>query len=413
MINSHDLKGGAARAAYRLHRGLLDNGVESNILVATKSSDDANVIGPASKLAKLYEMLKIEIEPWALKNLRGGATRYFSPAWFRHTRLNKTLAITDPDIVHLHWPCASMLTVAQLSCISQPMVWTLHDMWPFTGGCHYSEGCDNYKVECGKCPQLNRNGNHDLSRSIWEKKSTVYKDLDLRIVAPSQWMASCARESSLLKGKNIEVIPNGIDLKVFKPVDQRMAREILGLPKEKKLILFGAMNATSDSRKGYQFLLEGLQSMEGMVDVELVVFGASEPKTPPELNLPIRYVGQIYDEVSLAVLYSSVDVMVVPSTQDNLPNTVVEALACGTPCVGFRIGGLVDLIEHKKSGYLADSFDVFDLVEGIRWCIEQNDGSLSREARLKAERDYDINQTAMKYAALYNKLRPVRSLERT
>jgi glycosyltransferase involved in cell wall biosynthesis len=231
----------------------------------------------------------------------------------------------------------------------------------------------------------------------------------MTVIAPSRWMATLARESALLRRCRIETIPNGIDTAVFKPIDRRIAREILNLPLDRRLVLFGAMRATSDRRKGFEYLKAALDRIAvGPLRhvVELVVFGATAPRSPERFGLKTHYVGQINDEVALALLYASADAFVAPSRQDNLPNTVMEALACGTPCVAFRVGGLPDMIVDRENGYLAEPFVADDLAAGIIWLLEDEDRALrlSTNARETAVASFRLDQQAAATAALYRSL---------
>ena len=278
-------------------------------------------------------------------------------------------------------------------------------MWAFTGGCHYNEGCERYVEACSNCPQLNRSGKNDLSRSVLRRKKKAWGKLDITIVTPSNWLAECAKKSSLFKGWRIEVIHNGLNLNLFKPINKSTAREIWDLPPNKKLILFGAMSATSDHKKGFDLLYEGLKQLAVKYSdkAELIVFGSSKPENPPDFGLPVHYLGRLHDDVSLSLLYAAADVMVTPSRQDNLPNTVVESLACGTPVVAFDIGGMPDMIEHQINGYLSKLFDVSDLTVGINWVLsdENRHKELCLKARGKAVACFDIKKIAKQYAELY------------
>ncbi len=222
-------------------------------------------------------------------------------------------------------------------------------MWAFTGGCHCSNNCDRFQQDCGNCPQLNRMGENDLSRSILRRKKEAWNGLDITIVTPSNWLAECAKESSLFKNWRIEIIYNGLDLNLFKPINKITACEIWNLPINKKLILFGAMSATSDYNKGFDLLYKGLKQLavKWSGKAELVVFGAGEPENTPDFGLPVHYLGRLHDDVSLALLYSAADVMVVPSRQEAFGQTASESLTCGTPVVSFGSTGLLDIVDNK------------------------------------------------------------------
>ncbi len=407
-VNTFDISGGAARVAYRIHKGLQGIGIDSKMLVQTKLSDDKTVIGPGTKVKKGLALLRPTLDS-TFKNLfSGGSKTIFSSAWLPFSGIPSQIKFISPDIVHLHWICGGMLRIEELQQINKPIIWTLHDMWAFTGGCHYSDDCDRFQQDCGNCPQLNRSAKNDLSRSVLNRKKEVWNKLDITIATPSKWLAECAKESSLFKGWRIEVIQYCLNFNLFKPIDKTIACKIWNLPINKKLILFGAMKATSDHRKGFDLLYEGLKQLHAKWSgkAELVVFGASEPESPPDFGLPVHYLGHLHDDVSIALLYAAADVMVTPSRQDNLPNTVVESLACGIPVVAFDIGGMPDMIDHQINGYLAKPFDTSDLAVGINWVLsdENRHKELCINAREKAVACFDIETIARQYAELYREI---------
>ncbi|MBW2741769.1 MAG: glycosyltransferase, partial [Deltaproteobacteria bacterium] len=317
QVNTSDISGGAARAAYRIHKGLQGSGINSKMLVQSKLSDDKTVIGPDNKMKKGFAKLRPTLDSAVKKFFSGSSKTIFSSAWLPFSGIPSRIKSIAPDIIHLHWICGGMLRIEELKQINKPIVWTLHDMWAFTGGCHYSDDCDRFQQDCGNCPQLNRSVKNDLSWSALRRKKKAWSGLDITIVTPSRWLAECAKKSSLFKNRRVEVIHNGLDLNLFKPIAKTTARKIWDLPIDKKLILFGAMSATSDHRKGFDLLYEGLKQLSAQWSdkAELVVFGSSEPKNPPDFGLPVHYLGRLHDDVSLALLYAAADVMVVPSRQ--------------------------------------------------------------------------------------------------
>ena len=306
-VNTHDISGGAARAVYRIHKGLQEIGISSKMLVQSKTSDDKSVIGPGNKLKRGLVPLRPILDSAYKQLFSGGSKTIFSPAWLPFSGIPSQTDSISPDIVHLHWICEGMLRIEQLKRFNKPIVWTLHDMWPFTGGCHYSNGCELFKQACGNCPQLNRSSKNDLSRSVLTRKKKAWSELDITIVTPSNWLAGCAKESSLFSGRRIEVIHNGLNLDLFKPINKTTARKIWNLPNSKKLILFGAMRAASDHRKGFDLLYKSLKQLTAKWSgkAELVVFGSSEPENPPDFGLPVHYLGQLHDDVSFSFLYSA------------------------------------------------------------------------------------------------------------
>lgn len=408
IVNTSDLEGGAARAAYRIHKGLQEIGISSKMLVQFKTSDDKAVIGPGNKLKRGLALLRPTFDSAFKKLFSGGSKTIFSPAWLPFSGILSQINSISPDIVHLHWICGAMLRIEELKRINKPILWTLHDMWSFTGGCHYNDGCERFRQACGNCPQLDRNGKNDLSRSVLRRKKKAWSKLNITIVTPSTWLAECAKESSLFSGRRMEVIPNGLNLDLFKPINKTTAREIWDLPNNKKLFLFGGMSAVSDHRKGFDLLYEGLKQLSAKWSdkAELIVFGASEPENSPDFGLPVHYLGRLHDDVSLALLYSAADVMVTPSRQEAFGQTASESLACGTPVVAFGATGLLDIVDHKINGYLAKPFDTSDLAAGIDWVLsdDKRHKNLCIKAREKAVACFDIKKVAGQYAELYGEV---------
>ncbi|BAY42991.1 group 1 glycosyl transferase [Scytonema sp. HK-05] len=404
-ISTSDTNGGAARATYRLHKGLQNINVNSQMLVQEKYSDDTTVLAPKIRLSQGIARAKLTFDVLPLKLYSQRDKTTFSLQWLPDGVIPKVTQI-DPDIINLHWMSGGFIQIETIAKLPRPLVWTLHDMWAFTGGCHYSGECDRYTKSCGTCPLLKSSKDWDLSRWVWQRKAKAWRDLNLTIVTPSSWLAKCASSSSLFRDSRIEVIPNGIDTQSYKPINQYVAREILNLPQDKQLILFGSLQTTSEQRKGFHFLQPALQelSKSGWKDrLELVIFGVSKLESPPDFGLKANYLGTFNDDLSLALIYSAADVLVLPSIQDNLPNMVMEAIACGTPCVAFKIGGMPDMIEHHKNGYLAQPFHVEDLAQGIAWVLENPDRyqKLSHRAREKAEKEFTLEIQVLRYLDIY------------
>ena len=404
-VNTHDSQGGAARAAYRLHRALLAENIDSKMLVQKKASDDHTVIVPTSKLEKGINLLRPTLDNLPLQQYKNRTQSLFSPAWLPFSQIPKKIAQINPDIVHLHWIAGAMMSVKDLAKIEKPIVWSLHDMWAFTGGEHYDEYQQHYLEKCGSSKVLNSEKDNDLSRKGWERKRQVYTQIeDMTIVGLSHWMYQAAKNSSLLKNKKHIQLPNPINTATFEPFNKAEARRLLNLPLDKKLILFGAMNATSDPRKGFNYLFEALNKTS-LENTELVIFGSSQPTTLLSFKQPVHYLGQLHDDVSLRVLYSAADVMVVPSLQENLSNAIMESLSCGTPVVAFDVGGNSDMIEHQKNGYLAQPFDTDDLAKGIEWVLNAPDyQQLCDNARDKVLTHFDSHLVAKQYIALYKEI---------
>ena len=413
-INTNDIDGGAARAAYRIHHGLIANGYMSEMLVQNKNSDDYTVMKTEKNKG---EKLINRIIPFADNAIKRVYPKHLNVPWsvnfFNNSKTLDFIRKDEYDIVHLHWINNAFLSVSDISKINKPIVWTLHDTWAFTGGCHYFGECSKYMNQCEKCNQLNSKTNYDLSSFLFKKKYASYEKSDITIVTPSKWLAGCARQSFLLKNQRIEVIPNGIDLNVYKKISKEIARNILNIDNDALVIMFGAMSSTSDQRKGYIYLKEALQKLKYRFEreklnkkIRIVIFGASKKQYEDNLGYPVTYTGHISDDITLSLLYNCADVFVAPSKEDNLPNTIVESLACGTPCVAFDIGGMPDMIDHKENGYLAKHYDADDLASGIAYVLEDKDRwmILSEKACKKAQGKFDINMVADQYKNLYEEI---------
>lgn len=401
-----DRSGGAARAANRLHRGLRSIDVDSRMLVQVKTGNDDSVIGNSGKTASTIASIRLLVDQLPVmphwRKLQGVFAPALLPgnAWRRANRQNA-------DIIHLHWITKAFMGINDIPRLNAPIVWTLHDMWPFTGGCHYDMECGRYITGCGKCPVLGSSSPDDLSAQLLSRKRKAWRELNLTIACPSKWLADCAQKSELLHDFRTEVIPNGIDLDRFRPSPKTEARMALSINPDKKIVLFGAMSPTDDSRKGFAQLQAALQILaRKTIDVSLVIFGAPQPDTSPEDILPTQYTGKLESDQELAYLYSAANVFVAPSAQDNLPNTIMEALACGTPCVAFRVGGIPDMIDHKNNGYLAAPGDSADLARGIDWVLEDTHrwNQLSENARSTAVENYNLANIAGKYKNLYSEI---------
>ena len=408
LLNTAESQGGAAIATRRLHLGLRAIGVDSRMLVQARNSDDAHVIGPRTKAQKAVAFFRPYVEQVPVKCYPRRNKGQFTPAWLPE-HLASDVARLDPEIVHLFWVGGGFLRLESLRDFKRPIVWTLHDMWPFTGGCHYDEGCGKFRQSCGSCPVLHSERERDLSRSIWERKRNAWQGVPITMVASCHWMADLARASALFRDQRIEVIPNGLDTDRYKPIDTKVAREAYNLPQDKQLILLSAHGATSDKRKGNQYLTQALEQLAYAgreARVELVIIGASAPQPPPAGGIKVHYMGYMQDEISQVLLYSAADVLVAPSIQENLSNTVMESLACGTPVVAFDVGGMPDMIEHEKCGYLAKPFEAADLARGISWVLEDRErhALLSRNARHKVVENFALHKIARRYLELYESI---------
>ncbi|VGO15605.1 D-inositol 3-phosphate glycosyltransferase [Pontiella desulfatans] len=401
-LTIYDIKGGASRAGYRICSALRATGVDSRMGVMRKLGSDSFVHGatgfPKSQLALLW-MATTRI-PLMAHPKRAPMPMYsfdsmpgFPFAW---------PSGFDPDIIHLHWINNGFLNTRQLEGFGKPVVWTVHDMWPMTGGCHYSGECKKFSAACGTCEQLGSTKVEDAAFRQQQRKARHYSMVNMGIVCPSKWMASCADRSLAFAGKPVHVVKNPIDTTVFVGQSKAVARSRLGLPLDKKLVLFSSMRGHVNRIKGLHLLKPALQELASRnQDVHLVVVGADKTDGQEDLPFPIHYTGYISSEEEMASYYAAADVFVAPSLQDNLPNTVMESLSCATPAVAFNIGGMPDMIAHRESGYLATPFDVGDLATGIEWCLGNNpDNCLGNVGRRFAE-GCTPSVIAAKYMQIY------------
>jgi len=404
--------GGAARAAVRLHAALRAHGVDSHVRVRFGAGEwgsepaDPPVLRPFARMLRRLDRLPLD-----LAGVHPAAP--FTPAVVPGVVASRVRALA-PDVVHLHWIADGLLSIEALAALPRPIVWTLHDSWAFTGGCHVPQACTRYRERCGRCPQLASSRDDDLSRRIWERKRRHWSGLPLTLVTPSRWLAACASASSLLAGFRMTVIPNGLDLERFRPRDRDACRARLGLPRDRRIVLTGGHHVLGDPNKGLDLLWDAwrrLAGTEAARDVECVVLGAPPGAPLPATGIPARSAGIVTDEDELAAWYAAADVFVAPSRLENLPSMVMEALACGVPCAAFDAGGVPDLIAHRTTGWLAPPYDTAELARGLAWLLE--DAPRRREfganGRRHAEAEYDERRVAQRYADLYAELAPARA----
>lgn len=405
IISTSDIRGGAARAAYRLHQSLLAEKIDSQMLVRTKSSDDFTVQSETGAILKGFNMLRSTLDSLPVLGYKKRSKTLFSPAWFGFSSLVDKINSLNPDIVHLNWIAGGMMRIEDISKIKAPIVWSLHDMWAFTGGCHYDEHCKGYKSVCGNCKVLKSNRRHDLSSNVHKRKLKSYAKIkNLTVIGSSQWISRCASESTLFKNRKIVTLPNCLDTKLFKNLDKNLVRDIFQIPKGKKVILFGAMNSLSDPRKGAKELFEAINLLK-VKDTIFVIAGSSQPKQPLDLKYPTYFIPPLHDEVSLPLMYNVADVMIVPSLQENLANSVVESLSCTVPVVAFDIGGNGNMIDHKKNGYLAKAGDSMDMAQGIEWVLNNKKyDEIALNAREKALNVFDGKLVSVQHIGLYEQI---------
>jgi glycosyltransferase involved in cell wall biosynthesis len=397
LLNTYP-HGGAGVACRRLAQALPTAGVEAHML----TRDEVGKQWPF--YAERLSFLPYEKD----KSVRFS----FSPANFG-TDLRSNKVVQQADIIHLHWinqGFLSLQNIAQLASLGKPMVWTLHDMWAFTGGCHYSGDCRHFKRGCGDCPYLRKPGPADLSNRIFRQKQRYFPK-NIQFVTCSGWLAGLARESALLHDYPVTDIPNPIDTAVFAPVTdagRQAYRQALGVPPGTWLLLFVAMKI-SETRKGFHLLkksLEHLKATNPELALHIMVLGKSDPKALSALPYPVHALGLVQDVDTLTKAYGAADVFAIPSLEDNLPNTVMEALACGVPVVGFQTGGIPEMVQSGDQGFLAAQGDTEAFANGILNVLEGTvpHSAFRLSARRKATEQYAHSVVAGRYKALYEQV---------
>jgi len=399
-INTTDITGGAGIAAFRLHTALREARQESFMLVQNKKSENSFVYKSSS--IPYINRIRAELDNiplrFALKN-----TDIFSVSNLQDS-INKKIQKIKPDIIHLHWIAGGYIKTESLLKFNIPIIWSLHDMVPFTGGCHYDNNCGNYKLNCKSCPMLKTNSK--LAHNTYNRKLKTYEQINnLYINGLSKWLYNCAKESSLFSNKKVFNIPNCIDTNKFYPINKIIAKKELGIDINKKNILFGAVAATADKRKGFDLLKDALGKMKVKNNKIFNVFGSKQRINTDKAKLNFNYLGHISNKSLLRTVYSAADVIVVPSRQENLSNVVLEALACGTPAVAFNIGGMTDMIKHKQNGYLAKPFNTEDLKTGIEWIINNKNYNIISENAINTIKFKFENSVVVKqYIEVYNNI---------
>jgi glycosyltransferase involved in cell wall biosynthesis len=403
-ITYTDQFSGAGIAAIRLHRALLDAGVDSTMAVMAKRSDLEDVV----PLGTMPTFAACAVRQFLSKQLLRAAgcikgetlsTNLFPSG------LHRVINRIAPDLVHLHWIGGETIQIEEIARIEAPIVWTLHDEWPAIGMEHYRTFPDRRGVPPVASPRRSWLFRR-MDSYVRARKQICWQKAKPSFVAPSRWLTALAQQELPSGLRPVRTIPNTVPLDIFRPISKSEARYKLGLPAEARLIAFGAINSTGDSRKGYAVLRAALKLFAerlGENSATLLLFGNRMGHEEAIEGLPCRFYGVTNDTSQLALLYAAADVFVCPSLQENLPNTVAEALSCGTPCVGFAIGGLPDLIDHGRNGYLARPFDAADLALGIETVVAMPDSARVR-ARAKAEMLLDGKQVAASYLQLYREI---------
>lgn len=415
IVNTSERTGGAAVAANRLMKALNNNGVKAKMLVRDKERPRAGALAGMTDSLTVSELPRSPLLRWHF--LWERFVIFCHLHFSRHRLFDVDIANTgtditslrefeEADIIHLHWINQGMLSLKVIRKIlrsGKPVVWTMHDIWPATAICHLTLGCRNFTTACRQCRLLPGGGSsNDLASVIWNRKKRMVEDENIYYVACSRWLESEAKKSALLKGQKITSIPNPIDTHIYNRYNKQEARQRLGLPLDKKLILFASQRVTNEN-KGMKYLIEACQQLTDLKQLGVVILGGHAEEVVEHLPLEAYPLGYVNDEHRIVDVYNAVDVFVLPSLSENLPNTIMEAMACGVPCVGFKVGGIPEEIDHRRNGYVAEYRNAEDLAKGIRWILTEADGEeLSRNAVHKVAQNYSQQSVAMKYIDVYH-----------
>ncbi len=398
-------------AANRLMEALNNNGVKAKMLVRDKETNSITVVGLPQGTATRWHFLW---ERWCIFRHLRFSRRHLFEVDIANTGsdITKLQEFREADVIHLNWINQGMLSLSGVGKIldsGKPVVWTMHDLWPATGICHYARTCQAFRTGCRNCPLLPGGGSaNDLSARIWRRKQELYRRGSIFFVACSKWLCDQAKHSALFVGQRVESVPNAIDTRVFCRKDRHEARLQAGLPAERRIILFVSQRVT-DERKGSSYFIDAIDKLveqhpEMKADTGVAILGGHSEEIASRLALPAYALGYVNDEKRIVSVYNAANVFVLPSLEDNLPNTIMEAMACGVPCVGFNVGGIPEEIDHRLNGYIAEYKNSADLAQGIHWVLDEADGaSLSRAAVNKVLKNYSQRNVALRYIDIYHR----------
>lgn len=416
IVNTSENTGGAAVASHRLMEALNNNGIKAKMLVCDKQSDCITVADMRSKLLRQWYFVW---ERWCIFFRLHFSKEHLwdidtASAGFDITKLPE---FKEADIIHLAWINQGMLSLKSIRKIiesGKPVVWTMHDLWCATGICHYARDCKNFISHCGNCALLPGGGSdNDLSAKVWKRKKKLYSFANIYFVSCSKWLENEAKNSGLFVGKYITNIPNPIDIHVFCPSNRQEARHNIGLPIDKKLILFVSQDVSKE-RKGMSYFVNAINELvdshpEVKENTCVVVLGGHSDEVTDKIPLPSYSLGYVSDSKRIVDVYNAVDIYVSPSLEDNLPNTIMEAMACGVPCVGFDTGGIPEMIDHKDNGYVAEYRNAADMSKGIYWILRESDYSeLSKACVQKVIKNYSEHAVSKRYIEVYQKVKSLK-----
>ena len=416
IVNTSERTGGAAVAANRLMEALNNNGVKAKMLVRDKETDHLTVVGLPASWRLHWNFFWERFVIWLHLHFRREHLFEVDMA-NAGTDITQLPEFQEADVIHLHWINQGMLSlngIRKILTSGKPVVWTMHDIWPATAVCHYSRGCGQYQTQCDNCPLL---PGDSLSKRVWLRKKQMLSGQRITYVCCSEWLAGEAKKSALLKDQRIVSIPNAIDTRLFRPQDKQQARQTLQLPADRRIILFVSQRVT-DPRKGIRYFVEAVrllvqQHPEMKNSTGVAILGGYAEEIVSQLALPSFPLGYVSDPSRIVNVYNAADVFVLPSLEDNLPNTLMEAMACGVPCVGFHVGGIPEMIRHQQNGYVAKELDAADLAQGIRYVLADADyDSLSRECLHHVAQKYSQQSVANRYIEEYQNSMTPKMLKR-
>ena len=405
LINTSDIVGGAAVAANRLLHALNACGIEAKMLVKVKSSDDDRIISIGdSLLSRLLNKIRFIFERLLIYVANKFDKKNLFAVSIANTGIDISFfdAVKEADVIHIHWINQGFLSLSDINKISslgKPIVWTMHDMWPFTSVCHYAGDCHEYQKKCEKCNMLDTSC---LIKRTFDNKFKLYSNANVTFVGCSNWISNLAKSSSLIKDKPIFSVPNTIDIEKFKPIDKIEAKRKVGFDTHKTHILFISQKVT-DERKGVMYFVEAMNKIKSNYpeiskNIEVIILGKNSDQIQLQIPFKTHAIGYISDENKIIDIYNAIDVYVTPSMQDNLPNTIMEAMACGIPCVGFNIGGVPELIDHGVNGYVAEPKNVDSLAEGIVYVLSEDiNKKFSESCVSKVVSEYSYSVIVSKY----------------
>lgn len=411
-VNNFDVDhGGAGIAMYRLHAALIAAGVDSQALVRRHLGGDPRVHSAirtrhplrrrAVRIARLLDDVPLRRYP----------RRAFTP-WSNNwlpSGIAGEIAALKPDVVHLHWVGEGLIPPGALARLGVPIVWTHHDLGGVTGGCHIPGACDRWRAGCGMCPQLGSDRADDLSARNWRRKAAAWAGLPIASIGPSRWMCAQIAASPLLTGGGVHHIPNAVDPAQWRPLDQDWARAALALPPGRRYLLFSAASLSYDDNKGADLLIGALHHLaeNGWRDQLALILMGRNPPAVPDLPFPAHITGYLTDRIRPPLYYNAADLVVSASRSENLPNVLLEALACAVPAVAFGVGGIPDIIDHQQNGWLARPFEVEDLAAGIAWTLDDpaRAAALGAAGRAKVLAQFSPVTVAEQHIALYQSLR--------